>query len=35
MKNYLIKKIVKMLNECNDLNLLDLVYKLLFKSNQH
>ena len=32
MKNYIIKKIIVLLKECDDLSLLDLIYKLLIKS---
>lgn len=32
MKNYIIKKIIELLNECEDISLLDLIYKLLIKS---
>ena len=31
-KTELVEKIVAMLNECNDIPLLDLIYKLLSKS---
>lgn len=32
MKNYIIKKIIELLKECEDISLLDLIYKLLIKS---
>lgn len=32
MKNYLIDTIIELINNCNDLSLLDLIIKLLIKS---
>lgn len=32
MKNYLINTIIELINSCNDLSLLDLIIRLLIKS---